>query len=260
MKSLFAAFLALCQLAGQTATGNLVGVVKDADSGVIPGATIAVTIGGSERKAISNSSGEYHLDGLPAGKYQMTAALAGFSTKRSQVEILGGLETRWNVTLNVPTGHTREPANGIDPTDPRLSAPVYETVLRRMSRGSLAQPTVVLKSLIPPFEEGDDWPARLAIVPVSVRQASQTTEARKPVMLRRESLPSGARLIETPKISDIPTISLSRVFFSEDTLGALVVSEEVCGTLCATGQLIWLVRSSTTDPWRVQAALELWVS
>ena len=71
----------------QETTGTVSGVVKDMTGAVIPGASVVVTNldNNSERKTVSNGSGEFSVPGITAGlRYQVRVEMPGFSTWQSQ--------------------------------------------------------------------------------------------------------------------------------------------------------------------------------
>jgi hypothetical protein len=71
----------------QETTGSVSGVVKDTTGAVIRGASVVVTNldNNSERKTVSNGSGEFSIPGITAGlRYQVGVEMAGFSTWQSQ--------------------------------------------------------------------------------------------------------------------------------------------------------------------------------
>src|SRR5258708_34696098 len=65
----------------QIPTGALVGTVSDTNGARIAGATVSAQAVGSslKREAITNSSGEYRVEGLPPNEYQVTVTAANFS-------------------------------------------------------------------------------------------------------------------------------------------------------------------------------------
>ena len=71
-----AAFVGLA-IGQSAATGSVSGTVTDPAGGVIPGATVTLTVGDQERKAITNAEGLYRIQGLPAGKHSLKVALPG---------------------------------------------------------------------------------------------------------------------------------------------------------------------------------------
>ena len=62
---------------------QIVGTVKDATGGVVPGATVTAKNGdtGFARSAVTEANGEYRLPSLPPGRYSVTTELTGFSTE-----------------------------------------------------------------------------------------------------------------------------------------------------------------------------------
>ncbi len=69
-----------CLAFAQTATGTIVGVVKDTSGALIPGVSITVkhTDTGQTRTAISSDSGSYNVPLLPVGAYELTTTMPGF--------------------------------------------------------------------------------------------------------------------------------------------------------------------------------------
>jgi hypothetical protein len=85
-KTTLAVILALSGLAalsfGQATDSNVVGVVTDATGAAVPGAAITVTNKdtGVRYTAVTNSLGEYRLNNVPVGRYDVSAAKGGFTT------------------------------------------------------------------------------------------------------------------------------------------------------------------------------------
>jgi len=67
---------------GQAMDSNLVGIVSDASGAAIPGATVVALNKATGVKSTTSTggNGEYRLNNLPAGKYDVTASAKGFST------------------------------------------------------------------------------------------------------------------------------------------------------------------------------------
>ena len=68
--------------AAQVESGKIVGTVKDASGAIISGAAVTVTETetNAERKAPTNSEGEYVVTELKPGTYNVTAECEGFKT------------------------------------------------------------------------------------------------------------------------------------------------------------------------------------
>ena len=241
-----------------SATGTVRGVIGQMIE-AIPGAPISVTVGGKQKNTVSNTSGVWRIDGLKPGTASVRVRLSGFVPRRTEIQIVAGQAAEWNVTLRPGMMHDQLEPVGPDPTDPALAAGVYSVVLKRMSQGSLKKPTVVTTSLLVPYRDDEEWPETLTMVPAAVRRTAAAPEAQQPVTLRAESLPPEAVLIDHRTAPKAPAARLSRVFFSEDRLGALVVLEQSCPTGCGRGELLWLQRKSSTDRWKVHTAHLLWI-
>src|SRR5947199_1730256 len=67
----------------QETTGGIQGTVKDPQGAVLPGATVTVTgpalIG--TKTVTTDSGGNYHIDQLPPGTYNIAVNAAGFSAQ-----------------------------------------------------------------------------------------------------------------------------------------------------------------------------------
>src|ERR1035437_5927755 len=84
-----------------TASGNVQGTVFDTSNAVIANAHVVITSSStdSKREAVTNSSGSYRFDLLPAGHYKVTISSPGFSTAVQHVELLVGQTVSTNVTM-----------------------------------------------------------------------------------------------------------------------------------------------------------------
>lgn len=92
---LVSCMLLLCFLVmaeAQTTSGTILGVVRDQQQAVVPGATVTVTSleTGASRRAVSDNEGRYRVPQLLPGVYEVEAKLAGFQT-----------ELRKGLTLNI---------------------------------------------------------------------------------------------------------------------------------------------------------------
>jgi Carboxypeptidase regulatory-like domain len=104
--------------AGQVATGNITGYVKDASGAAIPDVTVTAKMVEQQasRTGQTNAEGFYNLLSLPPGKYELTFEVKGFQ-KQTQTGLeltvgqnlrvdsalqLGSVETQVNVTSQAP--------------------------------------------------------------------------------------------------------------------------------------------------------------
>ena len=100
LAGLFCAASAFAQ--GQST--NLVGVVTDAQGGVLPGVTVTATspalIG--SRTAVTEVNGTYRFPSLPEGTYQLSFELSGFQTyKRTNIVLSLGQTLTVDAQLQV---------------------------------------------------------------------------------------------------------------------------------------------------------------
>jgi outer membrane receptor for ferrienterochelin and colicin len=90
----------------QSDTGSIDGRVFDESKAPIPGAAVTArnTATGLTRTATTSASGTYHVASLPAGRYDITSELAGFSTQIQQgVDVQVASATTVDFTLKVAT-------------------------------------------------------------------------------------------------------------------------------------------------------------
>ena len=93
------AALLVCALAAtpalaQITTGNVAGSVKDAQGGVVPGATVVLTSetkGTKSAPAVTSASGDYVFPNVTADTYTVDVTMEGFKTlKREHIQVSGG--------------------------------------------------------------------------------------------------------------------------------------------------------------------------
>ena len=110
------------------AVGTIVGVVKDASGGVVPGALITVTNTqtGFKRETTSNATGNYTVPALPPGRYNVQAEMQGFrkelikemdlqvdQTARLDISLtVGSPNETVEVRTEIPMLNTENPALG----------------------------------------------------------------------------------------------------------------------------------------------------
>ena len=99
--------LALCLsiatgVSAQETRGSIDGVVKDASGGVLPGATVEVRSPSlvGVQSTTTDANGAYRFPALPPGVYEVTATLAGFTTRKvADVQVTLGNIARIDVTI-----------------------------------------------------------------------------------------------------------------------------------------------------------------
>jgi len=95
---LFTATPVLAQIEG----GNINGVVKDEQGGVLPG--VSITVQGADRTQtfVTDENGQYRFLNLPPGAYTVTAALPGFTTiVQEQVAVAVGKNVELSMHMKV---------------------------------------------------------------------------------------------------------------------------------------------------------------
>ena len=87
----------------QLPTASIRGVLRDAQEGVLPGATVTVTHKetGLTRTITTNEEGAYRIAGIPSGVYEIVADLSGFARSVRLVELVLNQEAEINISLGV---------------------------------------------------------------------------------------------------------------------------------------------------------------
>jgi hypothetical protein len=89
---------------GQLSSATVTGTVRDPATGVVPNATIILrNVGTSvERRAVSNSTGDYSLTNVPPGQYTMETSAPGFKTDRvAEFQLAVSQTATINITLEI---------------------------------------------------------------------------------------------------------------------------------------------------------------
>ncbi|WP_437605969.1 carboxypeptidase regulatory-like domain-containing protein [Sorangium sp. So ce834] len=91
-----------CSLEALPKTGNIVGTVKDAESGdAVAGATIRLTdAAGREQTATSDASGAFRFPDLPAGAVTLKVEAQGYMNHVNQADVRTSEDTRAALTVN----------------------------------------------------------------------------------------------------------------------------------------------------------------
>jgi len=88
--------------AAQGAGGVITGTIRDAQGGALPGVTLTLrnVESGVVRTAVTEGNGGYRLPGLPPGRYELVAELAGFANADVRdITITIGLELQRDLTM-----------------------------------------------------------------------------------------------------------------------------------------------------------------
>jgi hypothetical protein len=98
------AVLLTCRLGAQTNTGEISGIVRDGQGGILPGAVVVAEHleSGGRIERVSDEQGRYFLPSLRVGVYRITVQLAGFQRLvRDRVVVQVGQLQTLDVTLSV---------------------------------------------------------------------------------------------------------------------------------------------------------------
>ena len=88
----------------QVSTGTITGTIEDPAGAVVPGAPVEVknVDTGAVYKGGASATGNYVIQALPAGKYQLTVSVTGFKKfVRENLQVVTATETRQDVNLTV---------------------------------------------------------------------------------------------------------------------------------------------------------------
>jgi len=102
--SVLAVLLAFSGSAAAQSYGRLIGVVRDAQGGVLPGATVTLTGGGviGDRVATTDVDGSYRFQALPPGTYNLKYEMSGFKTLNREGIIITTAQTiTVDITLEI---------------------------------------------------------------------------------------------------------------------------------------------------------------
>src|ERR1035437_10226900 len=105
-----AVLMLVASASAQTSLATLRGKVLDEQGGVLPGATVTVrqTETNTTRTGVTNETRQFYLPSLPAGTYEVTIEMQGFSTGKRTLTLRVGQEATADFSLSVrlpgPTG------------------------------------------------------------------------------------------------------------------------------------------------------------
>ena len=125
-------------LAQGVQTGTIRGTVQDQQGLPVPGVTVTATapVLQGPRTTVSDGEGNYTLAALPAGQYQVTFELQGFTTVKQTTAVSVGLQVTQNVTL--PTGTLSEAIQVVATTPSIIATPTVGANIRKEEIDALA--------------------------------------------------------------------------------------------------------------------------
>lgn len=111
-------FFAVSMALAQRDVGTIVGTVSDDEGLHLPGVTVTAKNAqtGLTQSAVTNPGGQYRLERLPRGTYEITAKLEGFKTYTKRgFELLAGAEIRVDFTMQIGTLEEEVTVIGLSP-------------------------------------------------------------------------------------------------------------------------------------------------
>lgn len=148
------------------ASGTIIGVITDAQGGVLPGVSVTLrnVDTGAVRTAVTEGDGAYRLPGLLPGRYDLTAELAGFNNAQAMgVTLTIGLEQRRDLTMGL--------GGLLETLTVTGEAPIVETTTTEVS-------SVVTQEQIALLPIADRSPGMLALLLPGTSLPTRTRRAR----------------------------------------------------------------------------------
>ena len=105
LRLLAASLILTALLSGQATDSTLVGTVTDSTGAIVPNATVSATHKGTNVKytAETNGAGEYRLNNVPVGSYDISAVAKGFATA-TVANVEAQLNHVTSVNISLPVG------------------------------------------------------------------------------------------------------------------------------------------------------------
>ena len=133
---LVALFMPALALAQSSTSATIFGVVKDSTGGTLPGVTVTVTgpaLQVPQVEVVSEADGSYRVSDLPAGTYNISYTLSGFTTVvRSEVRITTGFQARLDVSMSVGSVQETITVSGESPIVDVASTSTGATITREL--------------------------------------------------------------------------------------------------------------------------------
>ncbi len=115
----------------QTNTGEIDGVVVDAQGGVLPGAEVTATHAASGFRIVrfADGAGRFFLPGLPGGRYNVSATLHGFkTTSERDIVVAAGQRLHLSLTLEIGQLTDAVTVTGATPLLQTANAEISDTI------------------------------------------------------------------------------------------------------------------------------------
>ncbi len=165
--------LLVSPLHGQNPRGTLVGKVLDASGARIPGADVTVSQPNTslKRQAVANGSGEFQIQSLLPGRYQVGAKAPGFSEVATEVDVAAG--TTLSISLTLTPGPLKQSVEVkgqpsplvIETTSSEISAALSSRELESVPLAHRSFANIAfLAPMTEPVEPSDPTKARITAV------------------------------------------------------------------------------------------------
>jgi outer membrane receptor protein involved in Fe transport len=146
-------------------TGTIRGTVQDQQGLAMPGVSVTATSPAllGPRTAVSDGEGNYNLSALPAGQYEVTFELSGFTSVKQRTAVSVGLTVTQNVTLQ--TGTLTEAIQVVAETPSVIASPTVSANIKKEEIDSLATPRTIqgIATLAPNLTERSPNAGQLVI-------------------------------------------------------------------------------------------------
>ena len=129
---------------GQKTSGNIEGVVTDANGAVVSGATVTAkstgTTAGYNQSTTTNSDGFYQFPQVPVGTYALSTSNSGFKTSNTEVTVSIDKAATVNTRLEVGAGNvtvnvTSDAATTVDMGDTKIDTNITKRVIEDLPKG-----------------------------------------------------------------------------------------------------------------------------
>ena len=143
---IFALMLCITAIAfGQKTSGNIEGIVTDANGAVVAGANVSAratgTTAGYNQTTTTNSDGYYQFAQVPVGTYSLSTSNTGFKTTNTEVTVSIDKAATVNTQLEVGAGEvtvnvTSDASTTLDMGDTKIDTSITKRVIEDLPKGN----------------------------------------------------------------------------------------------------------------------------
>lgn len=228
----------------QTSNATLQGTITDSGGGVLPGVVVKLQskATGLQREAVTNGSGVYVFNFLPAGRYEVTAELTGFkSVRHDEIQLEIGQNLELDMKLDVGRIEETVTVEGIAPMLDRTSASI----------GTVIQSTQ-LKEL--PLA-GRHWAGLMLLAPGAINTGDGTHLSTRFVGRARDDNNWTFDGIDATGVKDPRQDSAARLIISTESIAEFRVGSTLYSAEsgAAAGGQVQLISKTGTNQFRGSA-------